>query len=216
MDRRTDSGRTGNFGRFGSLTKTGAQAGRLRSGLNIMKIEENIPLIDEILENRKTELGDDFAGYKNHVCRMVNFCLVRKDFGVEEREKIIIAGAFHDLGIWAGAGKTLDYLPPSIDLAKEYLLQNGLDEWSPEIVLMIDMHHKLRKFENENYPLTEVFRRGDLVDFSLGLIKCGLPRTYIKAVKKTFPNRGFHKTLVGLAGRRICRHPLNPLPVFKY
>ena len=79
---------------------------------------------------------------------------------------------------------------------------------------MIDMHHKLRRYPDDR--LTEVFRQGDLVDFSLGLFKCGLPADYVKAVKKQFPNHGFHKFLAKLAGKWICRHPLNPLPVAKF
>jgi hypothetical protein len=38
----------------------------------------------------------------------------------------------------------------------------------------------------------------------------------VKDVKKQFPNNGFHKYLVRLAGGWICRHPLNPLPVVKF
>lgn len=179
-----------------------------------MNIEKHIPLLDAILEQWKGELGDDYSGYQNHVYRMVNFSLALHGFNSEEQEKITIAGCFHDLGIWSD--KTFDYLPPSIVLAKEYLRKNGLEQWIPEIELMIGMHHKLGKNEGESNPLTEVFRQGDLVDFSLGIFKCGLPKTYIKSVKAQFPNAGFHKRLVKLAGSWFCRHPLNPLPVLKW
>ena len=175
-----------------------------------MKIEERIPLLEEILGERKTAIGDEFAGYKNHVYRMVNFCFaLRSDFSAEDREKIIIAGCFHDIGIWTA--RTFDYLPPSNVAAREYLTANNLERYAPDVALMIDQHHKLREYAGD--PLTEVFRKGDLIDFSLGLFKCGLPESYVKAVKKQFPNNGFHKYLVKLAGGWICRHPLNPLPV---
>ncbi len=178
-------------------------------------IEENIPLLEEILGEWKAEIGDDFAGYRNHVYRMVNFCFAQRDFRVEDREKIVIAGCFHDLGIWSDA--TFDYLPPSIERAKEYLEKNRRESLSAEIGLMIEMHHKLRKYETppEN-SLIEIFRKGDLVDFSLGIVKCGLPKSYIKSVKNQFPNAGFHKCLVRLAGRWFFRHPLNPVPVLKW
>lgn len=145
---------------------------------------------------------------------MTNFCFALGEQNPEEREKIIIAGCFHDIGIWAGA--TFDYLPPSTLAAKEYLRQNGLAEWIPEIYLMIDQHHKLGTDQEACSSLVETFRRADLVDFSLGLVKCGLPKSYIKSVKKQFPNHGFHKRLVKLAGGWICRHPLNPIPVLKW
>lgn len=179
-----------------------------------MMIENRIPLVDDILEKWKGEIGNDYHGYKNHVYRMINFCFALSDFSDRQREKIIIAGCFHDLGIWSN--KTFDYLPPSIRLAKEYLRQNNLEQWSREIELMIGMHHKLGKYQDAQNPLIETFRQGDLVDFSLGIVKCGLPRKFIKSVKKEFPNAGFHKCLVRLASGWIFKHPLDPVPVLKW
>jgi hypothetical protein len=178
-----------------------------------MIIEDRIPLLEDILEKWKGEIGAGFAGYKNHVYRMTNFCFaLGKDYRAEDREKIIIAGCFHDIGIWTAG--TFDYLPPSTLAARQYLTDNNLEEWIPEIGLMIDQHHKLGAYQDN--PLVETFRKGDLVDFSLGVVKCGLPKTYVKSVKKQFPNAGFHKGLVKLAGGWICRHPLNPVPVLKW
>jgi hypothetical protein len=179
-----------------------------------MKIEKQLPLVEEILGEWKNEIGRDYAGYKNHVYRVIHFCFAQDDFSEEEREKIIVAGCFHDLGIWAN--ETFDYLLPSIDLAKDYLRKNKLENWIPEIGLIIEQHHKLRKYEDAENPLIEHFRRGDLADFSLGLVKCGLPATVIKTVKKQFPNAGFHKCLARIAGRWIFKHPLNPIPVLKW
>lgn len=180
----------------------------------MMVIEEQFPLLEELLDNWKNGIGQDYLGYKNHLYRMINFCFALRPSSEEERQKIIIAACFHDLGIWTS--ETLDYLPPSIALAKAYLKQNNRQQWSAEIELMIAMHHKLRKYKDERYPLVEQFRQGDLVDFSLGLIKCGLPGSYIKSVKKHFPNAGFHKRLAQLEVGWFSRHPLNPLPILKW
>lgn len=179
-----------------------------------MTIEAHLPLLEEILSTWKTAIGADYAGYRNHVYRMINFCFAFRDCTEEERTKIIIAGCFHDLGIWGA--DTFDYLPPSIALAKTYLQEHNLEAWIPEIELMIDMHHKLRKYADDRYPLVEVFRKGDVVDFSLGIVSCGLPRSYIQSVKKQFPNAGFHLRLVQLELGWLPKHPLNPLPVFKW
>lgn len=81
---------------------------------------------------------------------------------------------------------------------------------------MIDQHHKLGKYKDDSQSTIEAFRKGDLVDFSLGVVKCGLPRDYVKSVKAEFPNAGFHMGLVKTAGKWICRHPLNPVPVLKW
>lgn len=179
-----------------------------------MIIETGIALLDDILEIRKKEIGNDYTGYRNHVYRMVNFCFALRDCTEAERNKIIIAGCFHDIGIWTG--KTFDYLAPSILSAQNYLKENNLETWISEISLMIGEHHKLNKYQDADYPLVEIFRQGDLIDFSLGIFKCGLPVNIIKKVKKQFPNAGFHKKLVFLEAKWLLRHPLNPLPVFKW
>jgi hypothetical protein len=179
-----------------------------------MAIEKSLPLLESIFAEWKGPLGDDYLGYRNHVYRMIHFCLALRECSAEEKRRIVIAGCFHDLGIWAE--DTIDYLPPSIALAQHYLRREKLDSWVPEIELMIDMHHKLRKYSDVRYPLVEVFRRGDLVDFSLGAVTWGLPRSYIDEVKAQFPNAGFHKRLTELAMGWFAKHPLRPPPFFKW
>ena len=179
-----------------------------------MAIEADLPLVEEILGSRRDQIGEDYAGYRNHVYRMLNFCFALHTCSEEERRKVTIAGCFHDIGIWTEA--TFDYLPPSIEAAETYLMASGLDDWCPEIELMIDEHHKLRRFRDSLSPLVEVFRQGDLVDFSLGMVRCGLPKDLVKAVKERFPNEGFHKTVLRRELGWFWRHPLRPVPVAKW
>lgn len=179
-----------------------------------MRIEEHITLVEEILTPWQPVIGQDYRGYKNHVYRMLNFCFALHDGSHTEREKLSIAACFHDLGIWSD--HTFDYLSPSVARAHTYLAEAQLSQWQPEIALMIAMHHKLRRYQDARYPLVEIFRQGDLVDFSLGVVRCGLPAAYIKQVKAHFPNAGFHKRLVQLEAGWLFRHPANPLPVFKW
>ena len=177
-----------------------------------MKIHNSIPLIDETLEQWSDTIGRDLAGYRNHVYRMVNFTYAMGEFDEDTRRKIAIAGCFHDIGIWPT--RSLDYLEQSAERAIEYLGENGMNGWQPQISEMICQHHKLRTYVSD--PIVEAFRKGDLVDFSLGLFKCGLPRSFVSEVKSAFPNTGFHKCLVGIASRWIIRHPLNPIPVARF
>jgi hypothetical protein len=172
-----------------------------------MKLETAIPLIDDVLSEYEAS-----AGYRNHVYRMVNFCFAQGELDAVQKEKIVIAGCFHDLGIWTA--DTFDYLPPSVALANEYLKRCGREEWQSEISTMIDLHHRIRKCEDD--PLTEVFRKGDLVDFSLGLFKSGISPEFVRRAKQQFPNAGFHKELVSRGCRWALRHPLNPIPVIKW
>ncbi|MDH5572053.1 MAG: hypothetical protein OEY89_09825 [Gammaproteobacteria bacterium] len=179
-----------------------------------MIIESNIDLLEEILGEWELTIGKDFEGYKNHVYRMVNFCLALKICDREERDKIIIAGCFHDIGIWIE--KTIDYIPPSIPPAKKYLTEHNLEHWTDEITLMIQEHHKITKYCHSDYPLVELFRQGDLVDFSLGTIKFGLPKEHIKNVKSMFSNAGFHMGLVRKSSTWFLKHPFNPFPMMKW
>ena len=170
-----------------------------------MKIETVIPLIDEIL-------ADADHGYRNHVYRIVNLCFAQGDFNADRKEKILIAGCFHDLGIWTA--DTWDYLPPSIELANHYLHLANRDKWRAQVSSMIDLHHRIRKYKLD--PLVEVFRRADLIDLSLGFITCGIQHDFIREVKLEFPNAGFHRQLVSHACHWTLRHPLNPIPVLKW
>lgn len=178
-----------------------------------MKADQDLALLDDILASWRDVIGDDFQGYRNHCVRMVHFCLAMKDCEPAEKQKLIIAAAFHDIGIWTD--NTLDYLPPSVVPAMDYLEEKGLQSWQEEISLMITEHHKLTAWNEDRYPLVELFRKGDLVDFSLGLFRFGIPKQTIKQLKKQYPNAGFHKRLMQLGSRWLIKHPLNPLPMMK-
>ena len=177
-------------------------------------IARQIDLLEELLQPWRATIGEEYQGYRNHVYRMVHFSLaLAGDPASEERQKILVAAAYHDIGIWIE--DTLDYLDPSVPPALEYLDREGLGAWSDEVETMIREHHKLRPYRGR-YPLVETFRRGDLADFSLGLIRSGIPNEYIQAVKKRFPNAGFHAALVRRELRWLTAHPLNPVPMMKW
>lgn len=176
-------------------------------------IESEIALVEEIFAPWQAMLGADYLGYKNHVYRVIHFCCALYPCDIVARQKIIIAACFHDIGIWTD--HTVDYLPPSIDAVTKYLQQHQLDGWTAEICLMIDMHHKLRRYSDQN-SLVEIFRQGDLVDFSLGWVRASVPKTYVRQVKAQFPNAGFHRRLLQLAKQWFICHPLQLPPFMKW
>ncbi len=98
----------------------------------------------------------------------------------------------------------------------DYLAANGLSAWDEEIALIIDQHHKVRPYRDARFPLIEVFRKADLADFSLGLVRGDVPGATVSAVKATFPNAGFHKRLTQLAGGWFAKHPISPPPFLKW
>jgi hypothetical protein len=131
-----------------------------------------------------------------------------------ELEKIAVAAAFHDLGIWTD--HTFDYIAPSAALAREHLAARGMADWIPEIEAVIVDHHKVTPSCAQPHSLAESFRRADWIDVTRGLRTFGLPRTLIADVAAAWPSAGFHRRLVQLTLDRFWKHPLTPLPMVKW
>lgn len=173
----------------------------------------NIPCLDALLDRHADPLGAAFNAYRNHAYRVVNFhCLL----GGEDidLEKLSIAAAFHDLGIWSAG--TFDYLAPSIAMANAYLEEIGRTEWAGEIAAMIDHHHKLTPCDPRERASVETFRRADWVDVSRGHLRFGLKRRVVASVMDMFPGFGFHRLLLKLSLKRMITHPFSPLPMLRW
>ena len=181
--------------------------------------------LDAVLERHADALGTDLVPYRHHAYRVVNFCAALSAQGsrTEPRvstpqpdalQKITIAVAFHDLGIWTD--QTFDYLGPSERLAMVQLAQSGRADWSLEISEMILQHHKLRRYRAHDNWLVEPFRRADLIDVTQGVIRFGLPREFIRDLYELWPTEGFHRRLVDFELERLRTHPWSPLPMLRF
>ncbi len=179
-----------------------------------MPVVRSHPLIEQIMADWREPIGPLYDGYRGHVYRMFNCCLALQCCSREEQDQLAIAAAFHDLGLWSA--RTLDYLPPSVVLAQQWLRCHGHDPWSADIGLMIDFHHKLRPYRGQGPALVELFRKADLVDFSRGLIRFGLSTDFIKQLGAEWPNAGFHRFLLVRGARWLLQHPLRPAPFLKW
>lgn len=182
--------------------------------MGLPKIDTELPRLTEILAPYQDLIGEAYDGYRNHCARMLHCAFALHDCDEEDHEKLTIAAAFHDIGLWTA--NTVDYIEPSVPPAMEYLKAEGREAWGDEIRLMITEHHKVRTYKGDESPLIELMRKADLVDFSKGLVKHGLPGAYIRALKAAFPNAGFHSMLMKRAGAWFLRHPLNPAPMMKW
>jgi len=172
-----------------------------------------IATLDRVLDAQAPMIGRDFTAYRNHTYRVMNLCAAQSSNTPEQLEKIAIAVAFHDLGIWTDG--TFDYLVPSVALARSYLKQSGRPEWVPEISAMILEHHKITPYRDHPDWLVEPFRRAEWVDVTKGLLRFGLSRSLVREVLATWPGAGFHKLLARLELTRLRTHPLNPLPMVR-
>jgi hypothetical protein len=172
------------------------------------------PLVDEILQSHAEALGPDLPAYRNHVTRVLHLVFALAPQLQTAPEPVLIAGAFHDLGIWTA--QTFDYLDPSSQLAHDYLEAHGQQAFWPEVDLIIQQHHKLRSYRGPFEASVEAFRRADLVDLSLGWLGAGLQPEFIGALRAQFPNAGFHQRLVAFTGQQFLRQPWNPLPMMRW
>ena len=169
-------------------------------------------LLDKMLLPYSPLLGKDLERYRNHVHRVFANCIAL-DQHSDNEEKYAISAVFHDIGIWTA--HTFDYLEPSIREVELYLLKNGKPAWLPEIKAMIYWHHKVSSYKSDYQTTVEVFRKADWIDVTFGIRSFGLDRGRSTAVRKEFPNKGFHLFLLKLSVKNFFRHPLNPVPVFK-
>ena len=172
-----------------------------------------IPTLDRVLDAHAPVIGRDITAYRNHTYRVMNLCVAQSSHAPEQLEKIAIAAAFHDLGIWTD--RTFDYLVPSVALARSYLNQSGRLEWVPEVSAMILEHHKITRYRGHPDWLVEPFRRSDWIDVTKGLLRFGLSSSFVREVLATWPGAGFHKLLARLELTRLRTHPLNPLPMVR-
>jgi hypothetical protein len=178
-----------------------------------MRVHGHAPLLEEILGHWRTSLGADYHAYRYHGYRVLNFCLAFGDASAEAFDKVSIAAAFHDLGIWTH--HTFDYLAPSQTLARDYLIRTRRDTWTDEVEAMIAFHHKLARYTGRADLLVEPFRKADWIDVSRGRFRFGLPPSFVRDNLAAFPNAGFHQRLAIFTLKRLATHPFSPLPMMR-
>lgn len=169
-------------------------------------------MIEELLQQNRSVIGPDFAGYRNHVYRVYRNCLLL-DRQMNNREKYAIAAVFHDIGIWTH--HTVDYLNPSIEQATAFLTTTGRQHLLVDVTQMIRWHHKIRPYRGPGHHLVETFRKADWIDVSFGILSFGTDRRVLRINRTILPNRGFHAMLLKKLLKNLLVHPTKPLPMFR-
>ncbi|MFT3764618.1 MAG: HD domain-containing protein [Minicystis sp.] len=170
-------------------------------------------VLDDLLATWRDALGRDAEAYRGHAYRVLNFTRALADRS-DADDTIAVAAIFHDLGIWSDG--TFDYLEPSARRARDHLAAHDTPADADEVARMILLHHKITRCPADAGPLAEAFRRADLADVSLGVIRSGLPRSFVREVREAFPNAGFHRCLLRVGAGWIARHPTRPLPMMRW
>ena len=166
-------------------------------GMSVIKLKIERPHLDGLLERYKALIGEDFAGYRNHAHRSASYAM--HFLGNSERHERLVETvfAYHDIGIWTA--RDLAYLEPSEALAIADNERLGL-ELDPDMLRgAIHWHHKITPYRGPHREVIEACRRADWIDASRGMLRKGMSEAAIKEVEATFPNLGFHDTLLRVA-----------------
>jgi len=173
---------------------------------------ERHPHIENILKQHQSDLNLDFDKYRHHVYRVFNFTLLLCEADKPDTEALAVAAAFHDIGIWTAG--TLDYLGPSVALAREYIKAKQLKVSAKAVENIILNHHKVTRYKDNE--LVEAFRKADMIDLSMGIISHGISGKEISEVYDLFPGEWFHTFILGEIVKNAIKNPLNPLPILKW
>lgn len=99
-------------------------------------------------------------------------------------------------------------------LATQWLEERRRAEIVGEVAALIREHHKMGVYRGPFATTVETFRRADYVDVSLGILRFGLPWSFVREVQAAHPDAGFHWRLATLTAAQFLRSPLRPLPMF--
>jgi len=188
---------------FGTITET-------RTG-----VVTDFPLLDEILDPYREGLGTGYWGYRAHCYRMVNWARQVTAPAPYREEKLAIMTVLHDVPFFLTGD--LDYLPRACDLATEYLQRIDRADWTEEMHLMINNHHKTRSYSGPHAPLVEACRKADWIDVTFTKVRFGIPRPFVREVRATFPmNEAYKGVAMPAIAKYAVTHLKRPLPMMRW
>ena len=171
------------------------------------------PLVEDILDSHRDHARGDERGwssYRGHVYRVFNMARALAPDQDCRDDKLAIAAAFHDIDVFT----SLNYLGLSIRTMDGWLRRTGRGAWGDELAVIVAKHHHLTTYRGSYATLAEPFRRADLCDLSQGLIRVGIPRGQVRAVRSSIDvGCFFTRTVPRAIVRHLIRHPLDPLPI---
>lgn len=158
---------------------------------NSFKIIRNSMLLDFLLEPWKDLLGKDFTSFKNHSLRMINFCNYILEPDEIQLQHIIIASAYHQIGLWKGKKKSYTLLSAETLLFDAGRI--GLDPIPEHIIEAIIKHTNIKNDFEFDECFQEAFWRSFRIEFSMGYSEQGLPSDFIKQVRECIPTLQYNK-----------------------
>lgn len=131
-----------------------------------------------------------------------------------DREVLLVTGFLHDLGLYDSISRGGVYVKDGAEFASELVGKHG---WSAERTKLcadaIERHHELRSQWDLGAEV-ELTRRADLVDVSNGLVRFGLPRTWLRDLSAEVPRDGTYREVARLLGHAVRERPLTLPRIF--
>jgi hypothetical protein len=175
----------------------------------------DLPLLDELLDPHREGLGVGYWGYRAHCYRMVNWARFLTAPSPFREEKLAIMTVLHDLPFFLTGD--LDYLGKACELATDYLKEVGREEWTDEMLLMINNHHKMRSYVGPYEPLVEACRKADWIDVTFTKLRFGIPRRLVVEVRARFPmNEAYKAVAMPNIAKYASTHLSRPLPMMRW
>jgi len=160
-------------------------------------IKFNRPRVEALLEPYRNTIGPDFDGYRNHIYRATTYAMHILNNAEEQEPLVETAFVYHDIGLWTE--HQLAYLEPSEAIALSDNQKYGWNLSAEALQGAIHWHHKIFRYKGAHEDVIEACRKGDWIDASQGWVRKGISRTAIRKVESTFPNCGFHRSLLRMA-----------------
>ena len=160
-------------------------------------IKTERPFVEELFARYETLIGRDFPGYRNHVYRAITYAMHFLGNAKEYERLVEAAFVYHDIGLWTD--HKLAYLEPSEAVAIADNQEVGLGLDSDLLRDAIHWHHKIFACTGPHREIVEACRKADWIDASKGMLRKGMSRGAIAEVEASFPNLGFHDSLIRLA-----------------
>jgi HD superfamily phosphohydrolase len=137
----------------------------------------------------------------------------RRGWSIDE-ELLTVAAILHDIGLYPLAATHEVYTSDGARVARDLLAAHG---WEPERIELcanvIDRHHDLRP-QLRCGAEVEALRLADLVELSGGLLRAGVDRAWLRALKSEFSPRGLAQELAREISRALRERPMTMVRIF--
>ena len=174
------------------------------------------PAEREALSRLRTATGAIAGPMERHClrCRHIAAEIAARRSWILDGEVLTVAAILHDVGLYPGVATGDAYVADGAALARSLLAGHG---WSPQRIERcaetIDRHHELRSQQRRGIEI-EALRMADLVDVSGGLLRFGLDREWLRALRRSVPARGLFGELLREVGRVLRERPLSLPRIF--